>query len=215
MEIALQTTSSPMSTARDNPFRTSRLLALPVHWGHTPPETLLARWHAAGRRGALVGTHGTGKTTRMRALAARLATEGWTIIWMQWHDDGTTTPADWRATLRAAGPRDIVCLDGSENLGLLGAYRLHRYTRRAGGVLATRHRRSFLLPTLATYAPDAALFAAHAASLDPEAREAALSAYAQTGQNAHEAFRLMYLDYSRFSSRAIKAASASAGGLAA
>ncbi len=204
-----------MSTARDNPFRTSRLLALPVHWAGIPPETLLARWHAAGRRGALVGTHGTGKSTRMRALAARLAAEGWTVVWVQWHDDGTTTPADWRATVRDAGPRTVLCLDGSENLGPLDAYRLHHYTRRAGGVLATRHRRSLLLSTLATYAPDAALFAAHAAALDPEAREAATSAFVQTGHNAHEAFRLLYLDYSRFSSRPIKAASASAGGFAA
>jgi hypothetical protein len=181
-----------MSTARDNPFRTSRLLTLPVHWAGIPPDTLLARWHAAGRRGALVGTHGTGKTTRLRALATRLAAEGWNIIWIQWHDDGTTTPADWRAVLRAAGPRDVVCLDGSENLGPLGAYRLHRNTRRAGGVLATRHRRSLLLPTLATYMPDPALFAEHAATLDPETGEAAAAIFTQTGQNAHEAFRLLY-----------------------
>ncbi|MEY4490146.1 MAG: hypothetical protein RIQ79_2654 [Verrucomicrobiota bacterium] len=182
-----------MSTARDNPFRTSRLLALPVHWGDTPPETLLARWHAAGRRGALVGTHGTGKSTRLRALAARLAAEGWTVICVQWHDDGTTTPADWRATVRNAGPRTVLCLDGSENLGPLAAYRLHRYTRRAGGVLATRHRRSLLLPTLATYAPDAALFAAHAAILDPDARTSAVSVFAAARGNTHEAFRHLYL----------------------
>jgi hypothetical protein len=181
-----------MSTARDNPFRTSRLLTLPVHWGGIPPETLLARWHAAGQRGALVGIHGTGKTTRLRALAVRLAVEGWTVVWVQWHDDGTTTPADWRAALRAAGPRSVVCLDGSENLGPFGAYRLHRYTRRAGGVLATRHRRSLLLPTLAIYAPDAALFAAHAAMLDQDARGAATTAFAETGGNAHEAFRRLY-----------------------
>lgn len=202
-----------MSTARENPFRTSRLLALPVHWGDTPPELLLARWHAAGRRGALVGPHGTGKTTRLRALASRLAADGWTIVWVQWHDDGTTTPVDWRFALRAAGPGAVVCLDGSENLGPLAAYRLRHYTRRAGGVLATRHRRALLLPTLATYAPDAALFTAHAATLDPAAGPAATAAFAASGRNAHEAFRRLYLHYSRFSSRPINAANASAGGL--
>lgn len=183
-----------MSLARDNPFRTSRLLALPVHWGDTTPEALLARWHAAGRRGALVGPHGTGKTARLRALAARLADEGRRVVWVQWHDDGSTTPAGWRAALAAAADaRAVVCLDGSENLGLLAAYRLFRYTRRAGGVLATLHRRSRLFPTLALHAPDAALFATHAASLAPGCEVAARAAFAAARGNAHEAFRRLYL----------------------
>ena len=71
-----------MSTALENPFRTSRLLSLPVHWAGIRPETLLARWDAAGRRGPLVGTHGTGKTTRLLALAYHLVAEGWTVIWV-------------------------------------------------------------------------------------------------------------------------------------
>lgn len=182
-----------MSSARENPFRTSRLLALPVHWGDATPEALLARWHATGRRGALVGPHGTGKTSCLRALAARLAADGWRIVWVQWHDDGTTTPADWRAALASADARTLVCLDGSENLGLLAAYRLYRYTRRAGGVLATRHRVSPILRTLALHRPDVEVFAAHVLLLDPEAAQAARSAFAAARGNAHEAFRRLYL----------------------
>ena len=187
-----------MPAAHENPFRTSRLLALPVHWGDTPPEAILARWHAAGRRGALVGPHGTGKTTRLRALATLLAAEGWRVLWLQWHDDGTTTPADWRATLRAADSHTVVCLDGSENLGPLRTYSLHRYARRAGGILATRHRRSLPLPTLAIYAPDPVLFAAHAALLAPSSASAARHAFASARGNAHEAFRHLYLNESQF-----------------
>lgn len=185
-----------MSSAADNPFRTSRLLELPVHWGDTSPEALLARWHASGRRGALVGPHGTGKTTCLRALAARLAAEGWNILWLQWHDDGTTTPSDWRAALGPAGPRTVVCLDGSENLGPLAAYRIFRYTRGAGGVLATRHRRSWFLPTLALHRPNAEVFAAHAAVLAPDAADEARAAFAAARGNAHEAFRRLYLAHS-------------------
>jgi len=202
-----------VNAAHENPFRTSRLLSLPIHWGDTSPEDLLARWHAAGRRGALVGPHGTGKTTRLRALASRLADQGWRVVWIQWHDDGTTTPADWRGALRDIDTRSVVCLDGSENLGPLSAYQVSRYTRRAGGLLVTRHRASLLLPTLARHRPDPALFGAHAALLAPGAEAEARAAFAAARGNAHEAFRRLYLDYSRLSSRPIKAASASAGGL--
>jgi len=184
-----------MNSAHENPFRTSRLLSLPAHWGETTPDELLARWRSAGRRGALVGPHGTGKTARLRALAARLSADGWRVIWIQWHDDGTTTPPDWRPALRTADARTVVCLDGSENLGPFAAYRLRRYTRRAGGLLATRHRASFFLPTLARHAPDAAVFAAHAASLAPGAAQEASKAFAAARGNAHEAFRRLYLEH--------------------
>ena len=184
-----------MTPAHKNPFRTSRLLALPVHWGDEAPETLLARWHAAGRLGALVGPHGTGKTTRLRALAERLAAEGWRIVWIQWHEDGATTPADWRAALATADSNTVLCLDGSENLGLLAAYRLRRYTRRAGGLLATRHRASPFLRTLARHEPDAAVFASHAALLAPGGEPGARAAFASARGNAHEAFRLLYLEW--------------------
>lgn len=189
-----------MSSAHDNPFRTSRLLTLPVHWGGDSPERLLARWHAAGRRGALVGPHGTGKTTRLRALAALLVAEGWEPLAVQWHDDGTATPANWRALVRAAGPRTLLLLDGSENLGVLGALRLFAPLRRAGGVLATLHRRSLFLPTLANHAPSAETFLSHAESLAPGSGEAARRTFAAARGNAHEAFRQLYLEHAAFSS---------------
>lgn len=205
-----------MITAHENPFRTSRLLDLPAEWDAAAdsPETLLSRWRATGRRGALVGPHGTGKSVRLRALADRLADEGFEIVRVQWHDDGTTTPAEWRRALRSAGPRAVVCLDGSENAGRFSAYFLLRDARRAHGVLATRHAPSLWLPTLARHEPSAELFARHARALAPELDEQeARAAFAAAGANAHEAFRRLYLDYSRLSSRPISAASASAGGL--
>ena len=182
-----------MTPAHENPFRTSRLLELPVHWGGKTPESLLARWHAAGRRGALVGPHGTGKTTRLRALAEHLAGEGWRIVWVQWHDDRATTPVDWRAALASADARTVACLDGSENLGLLAAYQLRRYINRAGGVLATRHRASPFIPTLARHMPDPEIFSAHASLLSPGVEADARAAFASASGNAHEAFRLLYL----------------------
>jgi hypothetical protein len=183
-----------VSLAHQNPFRTSRLLALPPHWDEGEgPATLLARWQAAGRRGALVGPHGTGKTVRLRALAAHLAEEeGRRIIWVQWHDDGTTTPGDWHSALAGADADAVLCLDGSENLGLLASYLLSRYTRLAGGVLATRHRASLFLPTLARHRPDAEVFTAQAALLLPGIEREAREAFSASRGNAHQAFRHLY-----------------------
>ena len=184
-----------MSAAHENPFRTSRLLALPPHWGDgESAATLIARWHAAGRRGALVGPHGTGKTSRLRALAAHLQeAEGLKIIWVQWHDDGTTTPGDWRAALAAADVRTVVCLDGSENVGLLGSYQLLKYSCRAAGILVTRHRASLFMTTLARHRPDPTIFAAQAALLVAGVEDKACQAFAASRGNAHEAFRRLYL----------------------
>ena len=182
-----------MTSACQNPFRTSRLLALPAHWGDETPRTLLARWHSAGRRGALVGPHGTGKTARLRVLAEILSREGWRTVWIQWHDDGATMPSDWVAALAELDSRTVVLLDGSENLGAFAAYRLHRRTRRAGGVLATRHHASLLLRTLARHRPDAEVFAAHVALLAPEIVPSARAVFAAARGNAHEAFRRLYL----------------------
>ena len=183
-----------MNAAHENPFRTSRILALPPHWGEgESAAALLARWHAAGRRGALVGPHGTGKTSRMRALAAYLReTEGMKIIWVQWHDDGTTTPDDWRSALAAADARTVVCLDGSENLGPLGSYRVFVYSRGAAGILATRHSPSLFLPTLGRHRPDAKIFAAQAALLAAGVEDKARHTFAVSRGNAHEAFRRLY-----------------------
>lgn len=189
----MQNFAPGLSPAHENPFRTSCLLSLPASWHDTTPEALLTRWRAAGRRGALVGPHGTGKTMRLRALAARLADEGWRVAWVRWRDDGTSEPADWRAALAAADPESLLCLDGAESLGPLALYRVRRYTRRAGGLLATLHRASPFLPVLARHAPDPALFATHAELLRPGAAEAARAAFAAARGNAHEAFRRLYL----------------------
>jgi hypothetical protein len=191
-----------VTPAHENPFRTSRLLALPASWPDTTPEALLARWRAAGCRGALVGPHGTGKTMRLRALAALLAAEGWRSLWLQCHDDGTFTTsvsAGFQPAFesRPASSRTVLCLDGSENLGPFRAYLLHRRVRRFAGVLATLHCRSWFLPTLARHAPDADLFVTHACALAPGLEADARAAFTAARGNAHEAFRCLYLQSAR------------------
>jgi hypothetical protein len=188
----------PPLPAHENPFRTSRLLALPADWTDTDLPTLRARRLAAGRFGAFLGPHGTGKTTRLLAFAAFIATDGRPALHLRLNDDGSTDPHDWRSALRAADRDTLVCIDGLENLGPLARLDLRLRLRRAGGALATLHRPRAGWPVLARHSPVAALFCRHVALLAPDfpAREAR-TVFTAAGENAHEAFRRLYLRRSR------------------
>ena len=181
--------------AHENPFRTSRLQSLPAEWTDATPDSLIDRWRNAGRRGALLGPHGTGKTTRLRALAEHLSrTEGWRALWICFRDDGTASPEDWREQVRASDERSLLCIDGLESLGWPARLELRFRARRAGGAMATLHKPRAGWPALCRHAPDAALFVRHAIRLAPDLPEsAARAAFAAARGNAHEAFRRLYL----------------------
>ena len=59
--------------ACENPFRVQRLAGLAYRLEGTTWEALLARWDALGRRAALVGPEGRGKSTLLAELGERLA----------------------------------------------------------------------------------------------------------------------------------------------
>jgi hypothetical protein len=132
----------------ENPFVTRRVRpgAFPFFF---PPQldaaALLARWQAAGRRGALVGPHGSGKSTLLATLRAELTRRGQTTVLVELHDGQRRLPVE---QLAAVAPGDVVLLDGYEQLGLLGRWRLTRLCRRHKlGLLITMHRPA-RLPTL-------------------------------------------------------------------
>jgi hypothetical protein len=62
--------------ARENPFRTERLEALPFRFLEGDWARLWARLEAVGGRGALVGPRGSGKTTLLHQMAERLFARG-------------------------------------------------------------------------------------------------------------------------------------------
>lgn len=60
----------------DNPFRSTRVDAAPYVCRGPTPEQLIARWEARGRRGTVIGAHGSGKTRLLGELERLLRREG-------------------------------------------------------------------------------------------------------------------------------------------
>lgn len=151
--------------ARDNPFRTERLGALPFRHGALCAETLHGRWRELGARAAIVGPHGSGKTTLLRELAERFAAEGRRV--RRWRLDTATRRPGAPALVRAARsltPADVLVLDGASHLPRATWWWVRRASRAAGGVLVTSHVEG-LLPTLVETRTDTALLCALAGEL--------------------------------------------------
>ncbi len=141
-------------TAERNPFRTACLHALAPQLDE-PLSAVLARFTAQGRRGVLVGVHGSGKTTVLEALAPHLGE----VIWLRLRHDR----AHNRRAL-AAMPRrvnGVLLIDGLEQLGPLAWWQMRR---RASAILATSHHRG-RLPLLRLHQTSAELLESLVSSL--------------------------------------------------
>lgn len=109
---------------------------------------LFARLRALRHRGAIVGPRGSGKTTLLADLAERLAANGWRIV----HARLTVEfPALGLAisSRRLAGlePRDLLLVDGAEQLSPVRWLALRLRARHAGGLIITTSEAG-RLPTL-------------------------------------------------------------------
>jgi hypothetical protein len=134
--------------AQDNPFRVQRLEAIRYRLAGTAWEELLERLEGMRYRAALVGPHGHGKTTLLEDLASRLTTRGFRIRSASLHDGQRRLSLEQRrALLKEITPRDLLVLDGAEQLSRLAWLHLRWRSRRAGGLVVTSHRPG-LLPTL-------------------------------------------------------------------
>lgn len=125
----------------ENPFssRYVRPGALPFLF---PPgesvETIVARFENAGRRGAIVGPHGSGKSTLVETLLPRLRDANREVRMYVLRDGERALRASFDTGLAAV---DVLIIDGYEQLGLWGRLSLGRAVRRTGcGLLVTSHR---------------------------------------------------------------------------
>jgi hypothetical protein len=135
--------------ARDNPFRTDRVIRVRYRFEHGGDwEGLLQRLSELAWRGAIVGPQGAGKTTLQEDLAERLAAQGRPLRWLRINRENRSTAGPRLAeVLATSDSRTLIFVDGAEQLGLLPWRRLERRSRRCGGLVVTTHRPG-RLPTL-------------------------------------------------------------------
>ncbi|MCL4203084.1 MAG: hypothetical protein KJ000_11335 [Pirellulaceae bacterium] len=104
---------------------------------------LIARLRGNGWWGQVLGPHGCGKTTLLRALLPQLQAAGRTVCLIELHA-GDRPPVD-RAERTPWDEETLVVVDGYEQLGWLARRRLRRSCRqRRSGLLVTTHRRTDL-----------------------------------------------------------------------
>lgn len=145
-----------MIPAHRNPFRTERLEALRYRLDDAGWEALLARGDTLGWRCALVGPEGSGKTTLLGELERRLAVRFPVQARLTARRGAPPERAAQAAALATLPPDGLLTIDGAEQYGRLGWWRLTRRWR--GALLVTSHRPG-LLPTLHAHATDAGLLA--------------------------------------------------------
>jgi hypothetical protein len=134
--------------ARDNPFAVQRVHAIRYRLAGVTWEELLESLAALGFRAALVGPHGHGKTTLLEELGARLAERGFRIRTATLRQGERRLGAERSAALfRDPDPRDLLLVDGAEQLDALSWWTLRLRGRAAAGLIVTSHQPG-LLPTL-------------------------------------------------------------------
>jgi hypothetical protein len=135
--------------ARENPFRADRVIAT---IRYTCPDedldSLVARLAALGYRAAIIGPHGAGKTTLLEDLGRALESRGFQITSVRLGTDDRRLPDTWPARASRLGPRDIVCLDGAEQLSAIRWLWFRWRARRAAGLIVTSHARGRLPPLI-------------------------------------------------------------------
>jgi ATPase subunit of ABC transporter with duplicated ATPase domains len=179
--------------ARDNPFAVQRVLAVRYRLAGVTWEELQARLAAHRFRAAIVGPHGHGKTTLLEDLGERLGDQGFRIRTATLHEgERRLGPRRSAALFRDPHPRDLLLVDGAEQLDRLAWWHLRRRSQAASGLIVTSHFQG-LLPTLHECRTTPELFASIATELGgAKARQTASGLFVRHQGNLRDALRELY-----------------------
>ena len=131
--------------ARNNPFASQRVLKVRYRLSGAVWSQLEERLEALRFRAALVGPHGHGKTTLLEDLGARLEARGFRVRPVTLHEgERRLGPARVAMLFRDPGPRDLLLVDGAEQLDRLAWWSLRRRSRSAAGIVITSHEPGLL-----------------------------------------------------------------------
>jgi hypothetical protein len=166
--------------ARDNPFRSARVLALRYRL-EIPWPALIERWTSLGRVGAIVGPPGTGKTTLLEGLTDVLRDRGERVQLLRLTEEGPDLPG--------IEPGAVVLLDSA---GLLTDAAFRRFRQRAAAWVVTAHGPG-RGPTLWECRTSAELLDGLLDELGvPEWRAEARALFARKPGNVREVLRALY-----------------------
>jgi len=134
--------------ARDNPFRTDRVLAVRYRPRGGTVKELLKELRRLGFRGALVGANGTGKTTLLEQLEPELRALGFKIRLVRLYDKKRRiSKHEMKRFSAELTEEDFILLDGAEQMSPLQWNWFRLRSKKAGGLLITAHSKG-MLPTL-------------------------------------------------------------------
>lgn len=180
--------------ARENPFRSDRIESLRYEMPAAEWDDMFARFQAHGRRGALVGPEGVGKTTLLEDLVPHLRRMGLRPRFIRLNHP----QADWK-TLRnglheGVTGTDAILLDGAEQMSGFQWLYFRWQTRRAGAIVVTSHVTGFL-PVLRVCPPCEKLFGDFVRRLSGNACDGIDpgTVFRAHRGNMREAFRTLYM----------------------
>lgn len=136
--------------ARDNPFATHRLDAIPYRPQGETWDGMLRRLEALGWRGVVVGPEGSGKTALLHDLAPRLEALGFIVrLFRLDRGHGDLAERGFEGLAGKGPPSPFLLLDGMEGLEARDQRQCLRAVPPSCGLVVTRHREG-LLPTWVT-----------------------------------------------------------------
>ena len=182
--------------ARDNPFRTDRVLKIRYRPRGWTWDELLGRLATLDYREAIVGPEGHGKTTLMEDLEPHLRARGFGVRHLRLTRERPGFDAAWlRDFFATTNSKDVLLFDGAEQLTRIAWWRFRRAARKAGGLVITSHRGG-MLPTLVECETDAQLLGGIVRDLAPDPSGHDTGAlFARHRGNVREALRELYDRY--------------------